>query len=38
MITWLRETGSPNSKITKLQLKNEKEITKYDFSNFEFRK
>ncbi|XP_076662557.1 acylphosphatase-2 isoform X2 [Halictus rubicundus] len=35
---WLRYTGSPQSAIDKVEFRNEQEITKSTFSNFEIRK
>ena len=37
MVKWLRETGSPKSKIEKLELTNERSLSKLEFSNFEVR-
>ncbi|KPI94430.1 Acylphosphatase-1 [Papilio xuthus] len=38
MKTWLREVGSPKSKIEKVAFKNECPITTYTFKNFEIRR
>ncbi|XP_011695325.1 PREDICTED: acylphosphatase-2-like isoform X2 [Wasmannia auropunctata] len=37
MKQWLRHTGSPSSRIDKVEFRNEKEISKPSFSNFEIR-
>ena len=38
MKEWLKKTGSPKSKIEKAEFRTEKEITKLEFTSFEFRK
>ncbi|XP_014471741.1 PREDICTED: acylphosphatase-1-like [Dinoponera quadriceps] len=38
MKQWLRHTGSPQSRIDKVEFRNEKEISKQSFSKFEIRK
>ncbi|XP_068633470.1 acylphosphatase-1-like [Battus philenor] len=38
MKTWLREIGSPKSKIEKVAFKNEAPITSYAFKTFEIRR
>lgn len=35
MITWLREVGSPASRIEKLELKNDNTIDDYTYTDFE---
>ncbi|EFN77782.1 Acylphosphatase-1 [Harpegnathos saltator] len=38
MKQWLRHTGSPQSRIDKVEFRNEKEISEQSFSKFEIRK
>ncbi|CAG9562391.1 unnamed protein product [Danaus chrysippus] len=38
MMQWLKTTGSPSSKIEKADFKNGKDISEYNFSNFEIRR
>ncbi|KAG6796845.1 acylphosphatase-1-like [Apis cerana] len=38
MKNWLRYTGSPQSAIDKAEFRNEKEISKISFNNFEIKK
>ena len=35
---WLKETGSPKSRIDRCEFKNERTITKLEFSDFAVRK
>ena len=35
---WLKKTGSPKSRIDKAEFKNEKEVTKLEFTAFDVRK
>ncbi|CAH3016083.1 unnamed protein product [Porites evermanni] len=35
---WLKETGSPKSRIDRCEFKNERTITKLEFSDFTIRK
>jgi len=37
MKRWLSQVGSPSSRIDKCDIKNEKDITAYDFTKFEIR-
>ena len=37
MKRWLCKVGSPSSRIDKCDIKNEKDITEYEFSKFEIR-
>ena len=38
MKEWLKNTGSPKSKIERVEFKNEKEIAKTEFTSFEIKK
>ncbi|KAL9958075.1 hypothetical protein ACROYT_G035043 [Oculina patagonica] len=38
MKKWLKETGSPKSRIDRCEFKNERTISKLEFSNFSIRK
>ncbi|CAH3160515.1 unnamed protein product [Porites lobata] len=38
MKRWLKETGSPKSRIDRCEFKNERTITKLEFSDFAIRK
>ncbi|CAH0720174.1 unnamed protein product, partial [Brenthis ino] len=38
MIHWLKNTGSPSSRIDKADFKNDKEISEYTFNNFDIRR